>query len=191
MRRVADLELIAIVGAGEDACRLARAAALAGCAVRLRDPDLGDLRRAQDLIRTAIDEAFAEGRLAPPDRQRALDGILTTPDLDEAVTHADLVAVTSARTPEQRRSLLWQLGQSCRASALLATSGGSIDDLMDWVPQPGRLLGLRLPAADGEPLTILAGVETSARALDLVGRFARRLGWEPVVLAAGQWEEET
>jgi len=191
MRRVPDVEVIAVVGSGEDACHLARAAALAGCTVRLHDPDVDSLRRAQDLIRGAIASAFAEGRLTATDRQRVLDGILPTPDLDEALTHADLVVELSAQAPERRRSLLLRLGQSCRASAVLATSSDAIDELMDWVPQPGRLVGLLLPAGEGAALSILAGVETSAYALDLMQRFARRLGREAVVHRAGRQQEES
>jgi len=191
MRRVPDVEVIAVVGSGEDACHLARAAALAGCTVRLHDPDVDSLRRAQDLIRGAIASAFAEGRLTATDRQRVLDGILPTPDLDEALTHADLVVELSAQAPERRRSLLSRLGQSCRASAVLATSSDAIDELMDWVPQPGRLVGLLLPAGEGAALSILAGVETSAYALDLMQRFARRLGREAVVHRAGRQQEES
>jgi len=190
MRRVPDVEVIAVVGSGEDACHLARAAALAGCTVRLHDPDVDSLRKAQDLIRGAIASAFAEGRLTAADRQRVLDGILPTPDLDEALTHADLVVELSAQTPERRRSLLLRLGQSCRASAVLTTSSGAIDELMDWVPQPGRLVGLGLSAGEEGPLSILAGVETSTHALDVMQRFARRLGRQAVVLGTGRPEEE-
>jgi 3-hydroxyacyl-CoA dehydrogenase len=189
MRRVSEVEVIAIVGVGEDACHLACAAARAGCAVRLHDPDMHGLRRAQGLIREVIASAFASERIGADDRQRALDGILPTTDIHEALTHADLVVELTAQPPERRRSILLKLGLSCRASAVLATSEGAIDDLMDWVPQPGRLVGLRLPDGEGAPLSIFAGVETSAHALDLVQRFARRLGREAVVRGAERLEE--
>jgi 3-hydroxyacyl-CoA dehydrogenase len=189
MRRV-EVEVIAVVGSGEDACHLARAAARAGCAVRLHDPDVDNLRRAQELIRETIAAALADGRLAAEDRQRVLDGIVPTPDLDEAVTHADLVVELSAAAPDHLRSLLLRLGQSCRASAVLATTSGAVDQLLDWVPQPGRLLGLRLPASEGAPLSLFAGVETSAHALALVQHLAARLGWEAVARRSEGLEEQ-
>ena len=162
---------IAVVGAGPEACRLARLAALSGLTVRLHHPDPGALAQAQERIRADVEAQLAAGAIGPADRQRALDGILATGDLDEAVTHADLVAEVDAPDEEARRAALYRVGQACRASAVVAT-GGSPDALMDWLPQPGRLVGLRAGPAG---LAIVAGVETSPEAREAAARFARRL----------------
>jgi 3-hydroxyacyl-CoA dehydrogenase len=186
---VRDVEQVAIVGAGDAGCRLAQVAALAGCAVRLFATDPDALDRAQAAIRAAIDDGVSAGRLARVDRQRALDGILSTTDLDEAVTHADLVVEATDAAPAERRALFMRLGEACRASALVATVAGAPDDLIDYLPQPGRLIGLRLRDAS-ETVEIVAGIETSPHALGTARRLARRLAREAVVVGQGEVDEE-
>jgi 3-hydroxyacyl-CoA dehydrogenase len=187
MERVAEVEQLAIAGTGEDACALARLAALAGCTVRLCDPDPAALEGAQERIRAAVEAGLLAGLLGPADKQRALDGILATCDLDEAVTHADLVVEADASSAHARRALVLRLGQACRASAVLATSGGAPEELVDWLPQPGRLVGLRLPPGrEVGPVEVVASVETSAHALGIACRFVRRLGREAVVRGEGE-----
>ena len=180
-----DPSQIAVVGAGEDGCRIARTASLAGLSVRVVDADPAALDGAQERIRLAIDAALEAGRIGPTDRQRALDGILFTSDLHEAVTHAALVIDSESRPVPGRRHLFMQLGEACRASTVLAATTGSPNDLIDWVPQPGRVIGLAVPepSASGEPARIVAGVETSLHAIQLAQVFATRLGLEPVVTA--------
>lgn len=174
--RVGHVEVVAVLGAGEEGCLLAQQAALAGCAVRLYDPDPAVLLRAQERIRASIEQGLAAGRLRPEDKQRALDGILATADLEEAVTHGDLVVEAGDRTGAERRALFLRVGESCRASALVATCRGSPDELMDWMPQPGRLFRLRMSASlpSVEP-----GVETSTDALERARQFIGRLGGAP------------
>jgi 3-hydroxybutyryl-CoA dehydrogenase len=167
---VREVEQIAVIGAGEEACAIARAAALAGCTVRLHaDPAALDAALAR--IRGAVDDGLRAGLLGAADHQRALDGILATSDLDEAVTHADLIVDAEPATTGARRALLMSLGERCRASALVATAGAP-DELIDWIPNPGRLMGLRVAP---DRLDIAAGVETSPRALAAAERLARRL----------------
>ena len=177
---------IAIVGAGEDGCRLARTASLAGVSVRVYHADPAALDAAQERVRVAVDAALREGRIGPADRQRALDGILFTLDLDEAVTHAALVIDSESQPLAERRHLFMRLGESCRASTVLAATAGSPNDLIDWVPQPGRVIGLHVPERGSarDRARVVAGVETSLDAIQLGQRFAARLGLEPVVTSA-------
>ncbi|GEJ58815.1 3-hydroxyacyl-CoA dehydrogenase NAD-binding domain-containing protein [Anaeromyxobacter diazotrophicus] len=165
-----EVTLIAVAGAGEDGCQLAREAALAGVTVRLYHPDSAALEGAQARIRREVEAALASGAIGPADKQRALDGILATSDLDEAATHADLAVETDAESEEARRAIVLRLGEACRASTLVATCGGQPDALMDWLPQPGRLVGLRL-----RPAAVVPGVETTPEVRELAERFARRL----------------
>jgi 3-hydroxybutyryl-CoA dehydrogenase len=182
--RVTDLDLIAIVGAGDEACSLAWRAAVAGCSVRLHDPEPAALEGAQERIRRAGEARVSTGSLAPGDLQRALDGILATADLDEAVTQAILVVEVGARSGGHLRALLMRLGDACRASAVVATatSAHAPDALIDWLPRPGRLLGLRVPAEGcGDRVEIVTTVETSPHAVEVAQRFARRLGGDALV----------
>ena len=136
--RVGHVDVVAVLGAGEEGCLLALQAALAGCAVRLYDPDPAILLRAQERIRASIEQGVAAGRLRPEDKQRALDGILATADLEEAVTHGDLVIEAGERTGAERRALFLRVGE--RLLYLLDAVGGEghVIDVQRLEPAQGQ-----------------------------------------------------
>jgi 3-hydroxyacyl-CoA dehydrogenase len=83
--------VVAVIGTGPEACEIARTRARAGHVVRLYASDARLLASALDRIRIAVESAFRAGQLSPDDRQRTLDGIVATTDLDEAVAGANVV----------------------------------------------------------------------------------------------------
>lgn len=82
---------IAVLGHGPEACESARQRAHAGHLVRLYAPEPEALGAAIDRIRGSVERLLAEGALDPGGRQRTLDGIVGTTDLDEAVEGAAVV----------------------------------------------------------------------------------------------------
>lgn len=174
-------EAVTILGSSLGACRLAWRAAGAGWLVRLHDPDGAALGRAQASVRDEVAAELAAGRIAAADRQRILDGILTTRDLHVATTHADLVVEAAGLEPPRLRSLLMQLGPACRASAVVAV-GGEPDRLVDYLPSPGRLVGLWLASEGTRRAEIAVGRETANHALERARRFAERVGEAAVVI---------
>jgi 3-hydroxyacyl-CoA dehydrogenase-like protein len=171
---VSEASQVAVWGASDAAWRLAALGALAGCSVRLYDADPAALDAALQRMRDAVEADLAAGRLTAGDKQRTLDGVLATTDLDEAVTHADVVVVAAAEAPAQRAALL-RLGDAVRASAVVATTAPA-DALVDWLPNPGRLVRLDLGA-----LAVEGGRETSAGALEIARDLARRVRREGVL----------
>jgi 3-hydroxyacyl-CoA dehydrogenase len=169
---VLTIETVAVLGASEGGTACARLAALAGCAVRLHDPDPALLSSAGDVLRGRVDAALAEGTLGATERQRILDGILFTPDLDEALTGADLVVDAGCSAPIAR------LAESLRATAAVAAAGATAPaDLASVLPQPGRVLALRLAAPGGAAprVEVLPAPVTNAYVLEQARDFAARL----------------
>jgi 3-hydroxyacyl-CoA dehydrogenase len=146
------IDTVAVLGATDDGAGFALCAALAGCAVRLHDEEGAALARAQVAIRRAAEVALGAGAITPTERQRILDGVLFTPDLDEAVTAADLVleAASGALAP-------WPaVAERVRAtSALAALRAEAAEQAARSVPQPGRVVALRVAHGPGP----LPGVE--------------------------------
>jgi 3-hydroxyacyl-CoA dehydrogenase len=91
MGRVNDLLTIAVLGSGPQACELARARAQAGHLVRIYAPRADALAGAIERIRAAVDGLCVAGQLTGTERQRTLDGILGTTDLEEAIAGAAVV----------------------------------------------------------------------------------------------------
>jgi 3-hydroxyacyl-CoA dehydrogenase len=153
-------------------------ASLAGCAVRVFDASDAALERAFEAVRRRVEIAYASGVITRTERQRILDGLLFTPDLDEALTGADL-AVNAAAGPEGRDDdVAGHLAAALRATAAIAAAGGTAAAaLAARVPQPGRVLALRLQEAQGPVprLDVEAGPGTSAHVMERARAFAARV----------------
>jgi 3-hydroxybutyryl-CoA dehydrogenase len=166
------IETVAVLGATEGGTACAVLAALAGCAVRLHDPE--GARAAPDVLRRAVERAFTRGSITRAERQAVLDGVLFTSDLDEALTAADLVVDALAGPSPSAASF----GEALRATTAVAAAGiSTAADLAATLPQPGRVLGLRL-APSGGPLPLLEAAPaaaTSAHVLERVRAFAARV----------------
>ena len=167
------IETVAILGAGEPAQALALLAALAGCRVRLFDPDPATLARAAEGLRRRVDLAVAAGALTPTERQQALDGVLFTPDLAEAATGADLAADLAPGSGSAER--LAGLARWVRATAVLARVDSGEE--VAGIAHPGRVLAIVL-AGTGGPLPRLEVAPlptTSEHAHERAARFAARV----------------
>jgi 3-hydroxybutyryl-CoA dehydrogenase len=168
------IETVAVVGATESGSACAVLAALAGCAVRLHDPSPEALDRAFAAVRDRVELAISSGAITPGEKQRILDGVLFTADLEEAATAADLlVCAAGASAPLRAR-----LGELLRATTAVAASGGEdAAALAGGLPQPGRVLALRLAETHGPVprLEIAAGPATVEHVLDRASAFAARV----------------
>jgi 3-hydroxyacyl-CoA dehydrogenase len=91
MAAMHDLLTVAVLGSSPQACEMARARAEAGHLVRLYAPQADALAGAMARIRAAVEGLCAGGQLTATDRQRTLDGILGTTDLEEAISGAAVV----------------------------------------------------------------------------------------------------
>ncbi len=169
------IETVAVVGATAEGITCAVLASLAGCAVRVFDPSDPALERAFEAVRRRAEIAFASGIITRTERQRVLDGLLFTPDLDEALTGADLAVDAAASTGDE---VVAQLAAALRATAAIAAAGETpASALAARVPQPGRVLALRLADAQGPVprLDVVPAPGTSAHVLERARAFAARV----------------
>ena len=166
------IETVAVRGAGERGTACAVLAALAGCAVRVHDA--GELLAfAADAVRHRVDLALSQGTLTRTDLQRILDGVLYTGDLDEALTGSDLVVDTGEAAPPLDR-----LAEDLRATSAIAAAGAtSAPELAARLPQPGRVLALRLEETGGAVprLEIEPAPGTSVHVVERARAFALRV----------------
>jgi 3-hydroxyacyl-CoA dehydrogenase len=169
---VLTIETVGVLGGGEGGTACAVLAALAGCAVRLHDPDATALASAAAAVRRRADLALAQGAITPTERQRILDGVLFTSDLEEALTGVDLVVDAGAAAPPAAR-----MAEALRATAAVAAAGATpAAALAAALPQPGRVLSLRL-AVSGGPVPrveVEPAPGTSPHALERARAFAVR-----------------
>jgi 3-hydroxyacyl-CoA dehydrogenase len=168
------IETVAVLGASEAGTSCAVASALAGCAVRVCD-DAAALEGGLAGLRRTVELALAAGALTPSERQRILDGVIFTPDLDEAVTGADLVVHAAPAAPPGGWARAAKL---LRATAPIAAAGPRrADAIAAAVPQPGRVVELRVAAASGQVprLELVRRPGSSPHAHDRTAAFAARV----------------
>jgi 3-hydroxyacyl-CoA dehydrogenase len=172
--RVLGIETVAVLGASEGGTACAVLAALAGCAVRLHDPDGPALAEASEAVRRRVDLACSQGTITPSERQRILDGVLFTLDLEEALTGADLAVDAGSGVPPPTA----RLAEVLRATATVAAAGATPpSELAAALPQPGRVLAIRLTALGGPVprVEVVAARATSAHVLERARAFATRV----------------
>ncbi len=169
------IETVAVVGATDAGTACAVLASLAGCAVRVFDAADAALDRAFEAVRRRVEVAYASGVITRTERQRILDGLLFTPDLDEALTGADLAVDAAAASTHD---VAGSLAAGLRATSAIAAAGETpADALASRLPQPGRVLALRL--ADGygpvPRLDVVPAPGTSPHVLERALAFAARV----------------
>jgi 3-hydroxyacyl-CoA dehydrogenase len=171
-----EIETIAILGAGRDAVRTALLCSLAGLQVRLADDRPEALDEAFRELRRDVEQALSTGLIGREERQRILDGILFTSDLEEAVTGVDLAFAAWPPEPEGSKALLHRLAPGCRATTLLATTADP-QAIAAGLPQPGRVVGLSLTNPDEllPHIAIRAGQSTTRHARDRAEQLAARV----------------
>jgi 3-hydroxyacyl-CoA dehydrogenase len=177
------IETVAVLGATERGTACAVLAALAGCAVRLHHPTDAALGPASEAVRRRVDLALAQGAITPSERQRILDGVLFTSDLDEALTGVDLAVDAGGAAPD----LCARLAAALRATAAVAAAEeAAAADLAARLPQPGRVFGLRLAASGGPVprMDVVAAPATSAHVLERAREFAARVNHAARIPAA-------
>lgn len=168
------IETVTVVGNGDPARSLALLSALAGCAVRALAADRAQLPAAQDRFRHGVDLALAAGALTRTERQRVLDGVLFTADLEEAATGADL----AADAVDLEGAAFAALAEHVRATTVLATVGGPpAAEIVAALAQTGRAVGVVL-APTGGPLPrleLVAPRTAAAHAIERAAEFAARV----------------
>jgi 3-hydroxyacyl-CoA dehydrogenase len=169
---VLTIETVAVLGATERGTACAVLAALAGCAVRVHD-ECALLPAASQEVRRMAELAFAHGAVTRTEVQRILDGVLFTADLEEALTGADLAVDAGAAAPPVEG-----LAGALRATTAVAAAGATpAAEIAARLPQPGRVLALRLLSSVGPVprLEIEAAPETSPHVVERARAFAARV----------------
>jgi len=126
-------------------------------------------------VRERVDLATGAGALTRGERQRVLDGVLFTPDLDEAATGADLLVDAEETLAGERWS---ELGAVLRASTVVAAAGArSAEVIAAHLSHPRRVLSLRLVRVPGplQRAEVTAGPHTDPHALSRARRLVERI----------------
>ena len=177
---------VLVLGAGTMGRGIAQVAAATGSRVTLIDADETRARAAHDAIAQSLERAVAKGKVAAPERQRILDAIRPSSDLDGAAVEADVVVEAVPEKIEIKRAIFARLGALCPSHALLGsnTSSLSIASIAEDCPAPERLVGLHFfnPVPVMALIEIVHAPKTAQQTVDAAIAFSLRLGKDPILV---------
>ena len=138
-----DVETVAVVGAGQMGRGIGAVAALAGYETAITDIDEKQLEEAAERIEWSYEKRVEKGSATEAETSAALDRLLFTTDLDEAVDDAEFVTEAAVERQAVKQDIFADLDAAAPEDAILATntSGLNITELAETTDTPERVIG--------------------------------------------------
>jgi 3-hydroxybutyryl-CoA dehydrogenase len=182
------LERIGVAGAGTMGAGIAQLACLGGLETHLHDPSLEALGAGGERVREALADGARRGRWSESDADVA-GGRLRPSPLLEDLRRCQLVIEAAPEDLELKRELFRCLAGVCGDETVLATNTSSLQvtAIAAPVPVPERVVGMHFfnPPDRMRLVEIVAGEQSSGRALRTATELAERMGREAVRAADG------
>jgi 3-hydroxybutyryl-CoA dehydrogenase len=183
---VAEIQTVAVIGAGIMGRGIAHASALGGYRTILEDLLPNALRRAESEIRANLDKAVGLGKVNASDASAALKRIEFAGSVDEAARQADLVIEAVPEEMESKIEIFTLLDKICRPSTILAsnTSSLSITEIASVTYRAKKCVGMHFfnPVHKMKLLEVVRALETDAETLAAAVNVGKRMGKEVVVV---------
>ena len=183
---MAEIQTVAVIGAGIMGRGIAHASALGGYRTILEDLLPNALRRAESEIRANLDKAVELGKVNASDASAALKRIEYAGSVDEAARQADLVIEAVPEEMESKIEIFTLLDKICRPSTILAsnTSSLSITEIASVTYRAKKCVGMHFfnPVHKMKLLEVVRALETDAETLAAAVEVGKRMGKEVVVV---------
>jgi 3-hydroxybutyryl-CoA dehydrogenase len=178
-----DIRTVCFVGAGTMGCFNALMAALGGYDVIVYDLKQDSLDQVHGRQQEIADLLVANGLIPAESVPDALGRVQTTPDLTIATAEADLVSESVFERLDLKRQIHAQLDQVCPPATILTTNTSTllISDIEDVVARGDRFAALHSHLG-ASLYDIVGGPRTSSTTIDILQRYVRSIGGEPLVL---------
>jgi len=179
------IETIAVIGAGTMGHGIAQVAAAAGFRVLLNDVDRESVARGVSAIESNLAKGIQRGKLTEEDRDRTLQQIHGTTNLQSCAT-SDLIVEAAPEKLELKKEVLRQLESASDHPFIFAsnTSSLSITEIASSSKRPDAVIGMHFfnPVHIMKLVEIVVGKETSTATVDTVKSVGLRMRKEPIVV---------
>ncbi|MBA2671389.1 MAG: 3-hydroxyacyl-CoA dehydrogenase family protein [Gemmatimonadetes bacterium] len=177
---------VAVLGAGTMGHGIAQAAAYAGIATTIFDPDTKTLEQALERIRATLEKGVQRGKVTPVAMNATLSSLTLAASLAEAVDGADLIIEAVPERLELKRDIFREVDAAAMDGALLATntSSLSVSEIAAATTRSGEVIGLHFfnPVHIMRLLEVVRGKETTDESLTRALAFAAQIGKEAIVV---------
>jgi 3-hydroxybutyryl-CoA dehydrogenase len=135
---------VTVIGAGSMGHGIAQVSAMAGHDVRLNDVDEDRIAAGIEAIDDNLAGGVERGKVTDDERDAALDRIDAAPDLDAAVSDADLVVEAVPEDMDLKKDVFTDVEAAAPAEAIIGsnTSSLSVTELASALDRPERAVGL-------------------------------------------------
>jgi 3-hydroxybutyryl-CoA dehydrogenase len=183
---VAQVNTIAVIGAGTMGRGIAHVAALGGYRTILEDLLPNALRKAETEIRTNLDKAVELGKVSADDAKCAMSRLEYAGSVEEAAREADLVIEAVPEEMESKIEVFTLLDKICRPGTILAsnTSSLSVTEIASVTYRASKCIGMHFfnPVHKMKLLEIVRALETDEDTLTACSEVGRRMRKEVVVI---------
>ena len=182
---MAEVQTIAVIGAGRVGRGIAQVAARGGFRTILEDLLPNALRRAETEIRSQLDWAVESGGVSADAASAALSRLEFAGSVEEAARQADLVIEAVPEELESKIEIFTLLDKICRPGTILAShiSTLSITEISRVTYRARNCVGMHFAdPVESERLEIIRGQETDDATVAIAVEVGRRMGKETLVL---------
>jgi 3-hydroxybutyryl-CoA dehydrogenase len=183
---VAQVQTIAVIGAGIMGRGIAHAAALGGYRTILEDLLPGALRKAETEIRANLDKAVELNKVTAADADSAFKRLEYAGSVGEAAREADLVIEAVPEELESKIEIFTLLDKICRPATIVAsnTSSLSVTEIASVTYRAKKCVGMHFfnPVHKMKLLEIVRALETDDDTLATAVEVGKRMGKEVVVI---------
>jgi 3-hydroxybutyryl-CoA dehydrogenase len=183
---VAQVQTIAVIGAGIMGRGIAHAAALGGYRTILEDLLPGALRKAETEIRANLDKTVELGKVTSPFADAAFRRLEYAGSVEEAAREADLVIEAVPEEMESKIEIFILLDKICRPTTMLAsnTSSLSVTEIASVTYRAKKCVGMHFfnPVHKMKLLEVVRALETDDETLATAVEVGKRMGKEVVVI---------
>jgi 3-hydroxybutyryl-CoA dehydrogenase len=177
---------IAILGAGTMGRGIAYAAALGGYRTILEDISPQVLAAGLAWVRQSFEDGVARGKVAPQQKDGALQNLSTASSVESACVAAELIIEAVPEDMKLKIDVFSTLDRCAPPGAILAsnTSSLSITEIAAVTSRPDKCIGMHFfnPVPKMKLLEIVRALETSDETLEACREVGRRMGKETVVV---------
>lgn len=174
---------VAVLGAGTEGRDVAALCARAGHAVTLHAADATEAMDRIDTIERGLVDAAASGEITIETKERAVEDLQATTDLEAAVDGSDIVVVTAAKDVETLQERFAEIESAVERETLIATSatGQSVTTVAAGLRHPDRSIGIHFfDLSNPAVVELVLADQTSHEAVDRAETVLESLGVHPV-----------
>jgi len=181
-----EIKRVCVIGIGTMGSQIGIVCAHAGFQTYMVDTSKDIIDKGFENIRSFLESRRQKGKIEKNDMERILSLILTTTDMENALSDTDLVIEAVFEDIETKRSVFKRMDQASPERAILASNTSTlwITEIAAATTRPQKCIGTHflIPAALTPLVEVVRGSETSDETHDTVIAFLRQCGKETVTV---------